>query len=95
MQASNSSCEARLPNARHRRLTLNVVFVKNNRNSLCQEDMDGIKKALELMAKGQDKNGKDCPGYREHWDWFMNENEDASTGDLFVQLALFGKEEYC
>jgi len=57
-------------------------------------NMDGIKKALQLMAKGQDKDGKDCPGYKEHWDWFMAENEDANTGDLLVQLALFGKEVY-
>ena len=58
-------------------------------------NMEKMEKALQLMADGKDKDGKDCPGYKQHWEWIMSENEDASTGDLFVQLALFGKEIYC
>jgi hypothetical protein len=57
-------------------------------------NMEGMKKALQYMAEGTDKNGKDCPGFRNHWDWFMNENEDATTGDIFVQLAVMGEEVF-
>ena len=32
--------------------------------------------------------------YPEHWQKFMTENEDAGTGDVFLQLCLFGEVKY-
>lgn len=29
--------------------------------------------------------------YPRHWQDFINDNADAETGDVFLQLALFGK----
>jgi hypothetical protein len=54
-------------------------------------DMESMKKALQYMADGTDKNGKDCPGFKKHFDWILRENEDAGTGDIFVQLAVMGE----
>jgi len=44
-------------------------------------DLAAIKRGLQLLA---DK-------YPKHWSDFMQENEDADTGDVFLQLALFGE----
>lgn len=33
----------------------------------------------------------DRPEYRQHWLTFLDENEDAITGDVILQLALFGE----
>jgi hypothetical protein len=57
-------------------------------------DMESMKQALQYMADGTDKNGKDCPGFKKHWDWILRENEDAGTGDIFVQLAVMGVVEF-
>jgi hypothetical protein len=57
-------------------------------------DMESMKQALQYMADGTDKNGKDCPEFKKHWDWILRENEDAGTGDIFVQLAVMGVVEF-
>lgn len=48
-------------------------------------DLAAVQRGLQLLA---DK-------YPAHWSDFMQENEDAITGDLFLQLALFGEEVFC
>jgi len=47
-------------------------------------DLDAIQNGLQLMA---DK-------YPSHYADFIMENEDASTGDVFLQLCLFGDVIY-
>jgi hypothetical protein len=42
-------------------------------------NMDRIKRGLELMAEK----------YSTHFADIMNENDDATTGDVFLQLCLF------
>jgi len=32
--------------------------------------------------------------YHHHWNYFMSENEDADTADVFLQCALFGEVIY-
>ena len=32
--------------------------------------------------------------YPKHFGWFVDSDEDADTGDFFLQLALFGKIIY-
>jgi hypothetical protein len=54
-------------------------------------DIESMKKAFDYMARGTDKNGKDCPRFKEHLADFLNDNEDADTGDVFVQLAVMGE----
>ena len=44
-------------------------------------DRQALERGLELMAKN-------CPSYMAD---FVNENEDAITGDVFVQLCVFGE----
>ena len=39
-----------------------------------------VKKGLQLMAEK----------YPTHWNNFINDNGDADTGDIFLQLCLFG-----
>lgn len=51
---------------------------------------DRIAMALQWMARGTDEKGKDCPHYKKHFANFIGENEDADTGDIFVQLAVMG-----
>ena len=31
------------------------------------------------------------PRYKRHWQDFLDENEDADTGDVFLQLCLYGE----
>lgn len=44
-------------------------------------NLETIQKGLELMAKE----------YPYHMKNFIEENEDAETGDVFLQLCLFGE----
>ena len=57
-------------------------------------DMKSMEQALQYMADGTDKNGKDCPHFKKHLADVIRENEDANTGDLFVQLAVMGEIVY-
>jgi len=43
-------------------------------------DLEACKKGLKLMAEK----------YPRHYGDFADENDDADTGDVFLQLALFG-----
>ena len=47
-------------------------------------DMDAIKRGLNLMAEK----------YPKHWNDFIQENEDADTADVFLQLAVYGDIVY-
>jgi hypothetical protein len=47
-------------------------------------DAEAVERGLALMAKTQPR----------HWANFVEENEDADTGDVFMQLALLGEVIY-
>jgi hypothetical protein len=47
-------------------------------------DLPAIKHGLQLMAKD----------YPEHLCDILNENEDAITGDILIQLAVLGEVRY-
>lgn len=47
-------------------------------------DLPAVERGLALMAK-------EAP---QHWQDFLREDEDAVTGDVFVQLAVFGEVIY-
>jgi hypothetical protein len=49
-------------------------------------------RALRFMASGKDEKGNDIP--MRHWDNFINENADAETADVFMQLATMGEIVY-
>lgn len=44
-------------------------------------DLESIKKGLQVMAIDHPR----------HWQAFLNENEDADTGDVFLQCCLYGE----
>jgi hypothetical protein len=44
-------------------------------------DLGTIRNGLQVMA---DK-------YPNHWHDFINDNEDATTGDVFLQCCLYGE----
>ena len=44
-------------------------------------DLEAIKKGLQIMSQK----------YPRHFGDFMNENDDAITGDVFLQCCVFGK----
>ena len=46
--------------------------------------LETLKKGLKVMAKD----------YSRHFDDFINENDDADTGDVFLQCAVFGEVIY-
>lgn len=48
-------------------------------------NLDTIEKGLHLFAEN----------YPKDFDDFIKENEDASTGDIFLQLCLFGEVIFC
>ena len=47
-------------------------------------DREALRRGVEVMAK-------DFPS---HWADFINENDDAVTGDVFVQCCVFGDTVY-
>lgn len=47
-------------------------------------DLDAIKKGLQIMAEK----------YPRHMGDFLNDNDDADTGDVFLQCCLFGDAIY-
>lgn len=47
-------------------------------------DLEAIKKGLQIMAEK----------YPRHMGDFLNENDDADTGDVFLQCCLFGEAIY-
>jgi hypothetical protein len=47
-------------------------------------DAEAIKRGLQLMALNAPR----------HWADFMAENEDATTGDVFLQMCLLGEIVY-
>ena len=47
-------------------------------------DMGAIKKGLQIMSTK----------YPEHFGAFMSENDDAETGDVFLQCCLLGEIKY-
>jgi|GEM_PF-2085902 len=49
-------------------------------------DREAIERGLYLMFAN--------PRYKQHASDFLSENEDAETGDVFVQLCLFGEIVY-
>jgi len=64
-------------------------------NRHAEEDEDGeiiekvidhaaLQKAIDLMAEK----------YQFHWGNFINESEDAETGDVFIQLCVLGEIVY-
>lgn len=46
-------------------------------------------RALNMMADGKDIKGKGFP--KRHFADFLAENDDAITGDVFLQLAVMGE----
>jgi hypothetical protein len=44
--------------------------------------LENIQKGLEAMAASDQ--------YGHHWENFLAENDDAETGDVFLQFCLFG-----
>jgi len=52
-------------------------------------NLNSIKYGLSLLMSGMDKDGKDLqPRHRNN---FLNENANAETGDVFLQLCLLGE----
>ena len=47
-------------------------------------NLETLNKGLKVMAKK----------YSRHFEDFINENEDAITGDVFLQCAVFGEVIY-
>ena len=47
-------------------------------------DKAALKRGLELMPKVAPR----------HWQDFINENDDATTGDVFIQLCVLGEVVY-
>lgn len=52
-------------------------------------NMESIRKGLETMAHLKQGEGG------HHFGDFMAENDDATTGDVFLQCCLFGEIVYC
>jgi len=52
-------------------------------------DFDRIRYGLNLLMSGKDKFDK--PLHPRHRANFLNDNTDAETGDVFIQLCLLGE----
>lgn len=65
-----------------------VLFISDmegdDEKKLYRLDLKAIKRGLQVMASNEPK----------HWGDFMSENDDAITGDVFLQCCLFGEVIY-
>ena len=52
-------------------------------------NLDRIQYGLQMLMSGKDKMGKDYVA--RHRANFLGENTDCETGDVFIQLCLFGE----
>ncbi len=57
-----------------------TLFDTEDGNKAYKLDLDAIKRGIEVMSTK----------FRRHWNDFRNENDDATTGDVFVQCCIFG-----
>ena len=57
-------------------------------------NLERIQKALTMMAEGKLEDGSDAEYLKKHMNDIINENEDANTGDILVQLAVMGSVVY-
>ena len=55
---------------------------------------DKCVKALKLMAECAGMPPEKRHTHPRHWEDVLNENTDADTGDVFLQLALWGEVIY-
>jgi hypothetical protein len=55
-----------------------------NGNTQWRLDLPAMRRGLQLMAEK----------YPHHWRDFQTGNDDAATGDVFLQLSLFGEVVY-
>lgn len=61
-----------------------ISDIEDEENETKRLDMDAIKKGLQIMAEK----------YPRHMGDFLNDNDDADTGDVFLQCCLFGEAIY-
>jgi len=50
--------------------------------------LDKVKKALKAMSEGKDLKGKENKHLKWHFKNFINENDDAETADVVIQIAV-------
>lgn len=56
------------------------------------EDSGKVHKiGFEKLLRGLRDMARECP---RHWGDFLSDNEDATTGDVFLQCCIFGKIMY-
>lgn len=70
---------------------IEVFDVEDTKTKLGVINEERIRKAFELMAKGENEKGESEPHLTEHLQQFLDECEDAVTGDVFLQLAVMGE----
>lgn len=61
-----------------------LIYVDDETNKPYHLTLDTIEQGINLMAKH----------YLTHFYEWINENYDATTGDIFLQLCLFGEVIY-
>lgn len=61
-----------------------VLYVKEQDGDTQRLDREAILRGIALLGEK----------YSHHWADFIGENEDATTGDVFIQLCLFGELRY-
>jgi hypothetical protein len=65
-----------------------VEDVEGGENKVYRLDLDTMKKGLEIMSKLEKNKGG------HHIYNFLEENDDAETGDVYLQCCLFGEIIY-
>ena len=65
-----------------------VEDIEGGEKKVYRLDLDAMKKGLEVMSKLEKNKG----GHHIHN--FLEENDDAETGDVYLQCCLFGEIIY-
>jgi hypothetical protein len=73
---------------------VNIYELEDPDNKLGILNLINIVRALQAMAKGEDLKGNKIGTLKGYFDDFINENDDAITADVIIQIAVMGEIVY-
>lgn len=74
--------------------TLSAFDVENPNHKLGDLNAINIVSALQAMANGEDLKGKKNDHLKWHFNNWINEDDDAETADVVIQIAVLGEIVY-
>jgi hypothetical protein len=71
--------------------TIPIRDAENTKEVLGELNVFKVTQAIQAITDGKDLKGKENEHYKFHADNFFNENDDAETADVIIQIATMGE----